>query len=455
MMDITITPGKLAGRLRAPASKSHTHRILIAAAMMVMANGGDGDDFDVLAERIVTDDSEDLTATRRCLKALLEAPVSGGACELDCGESGSTLRFLLPLSLAAGRNASFYGHGKLPERPLDPLDLELKKHGAIFKTESELAAHSTTIENGSSKNKQAIFKASTDTRLICNVSLPDGNALSGGTYTLPGHISSQYVTGLLMALPLLGEDSRIEISTPLQSGAYVDITLKVLADFGINITETKNSDGLPIYEIPAGQHYKTGEVPLDPLTPEGDWSNGAFWLVADALGSDIEVSGLSSDSPQGDKAISEIIRCFSRYNIGTTDAYNITANDDETIIDASEIPDLVPVISVLASLTPGTSRIVNAERLRIKESDRLKTTCAMLTALGGDVTETEDGLIINGKESLSGGTVDGAGDHRIVMSAAIAATCCTKPVHITGAQAVNKSYPRFFDDYMMLGGTIR
>lgn len=263
-----------------------------------------------------------------------------------------------------------------------------------------------------------------------------------------------------MALPLIHEDSTITITTPLQSRAYVDITLAVLREFGIEVIVTDNNEttdpaNCPVYHIKGGQRYTTPHIDAGRIHPEGDWSNGAFWLVADALGSDINVSNLRDDSPQGDKAITEIIKKYNSVRLDNecNDEMPDTC-DKEIAIDASGIPDLVPIISVLAALSPVHTRIVNAGRLRIKESDRLKTTCEMLGALGANISETEDGLEIEGRESLDGGTAHGAGDHRIVMAAAIAATCCKKPVTIIGAEAAAKSYPRFFEDYAWLGGVI-
>ena len=464
-MNLTIQPAKLKGALRAPDSKSHAHRLLIAAALSAAAGSGD-----VLSAPgskgtvVISDTSDDLQATEKCLHELLgrnlpgldmqEREATDGDMQdadtpvLDCGESGSTLRFLLPLSVTAGRGALFCGRGKLPERPLHPLDLELEKHGAVFYGSSEFPSQASDVAEG--------------TRRICKVALPKGTPLKGGEYTLPGHISSQYVTGLLMALPLIEEDSCIRITTPLQSASYIHITLAVLRRFGIkvDISEEKCEEGiLPVYHIKGGQNFSfPGDADANTIVPEGDWSNGAFWLVAGALGSDIDVSGLDPDSPQGDKAICSVISMLTkgRCSMHTRDICTGSCSDktDSRSIDAGNIPDLVPVISVLAALTPGETRIVNAQRLRIKESDRLKTTCAMLTALGADIRETEDGLVIQGKDHLKGGTVDGAGDHRIVMSAAIAATCCDGPVTILGAEAASKSYPRFFDDYEKLRGEL-
>ena len=405
-MDITIKPGLLKGEIAAPDSKSHAHRLMIAADLA----GAEGEFFGVS----IGEKSEDLQATERCLEALVGESSCGAADppRLYCGESGSTLRFLLPLSVCYGRGAAFYGEGKLPERPLAPLDAEMIRHGVVFEKKSQ----------GSGK--------------ICRTSLEEGlTEMKGGEFRLPGNVSSQYVTGLLMALPLIKEDSKIILTSKLQSRAYVDITLKVLADFGIGVKVAGEKD-MPVYEIKGGQKFILPEE----VRPEGDWSNAAFWLVAGTLGSDISVTGLRSDSPQGDKKITELIELFE------------SEANSTRVIDVSEVPDLVPILCVLASLTPGATEITGGERLRIKESDRIKTTVAMLSALGADIEERPAGMLIRGRDSLTGGTVDGAGDHRIVMAAAIAATRCRNEVVITGAQAVNKSYPSFFEKYNQLGG---
>lgn len=487
-MKITIEPSLLRGALKAPDSKSHAHRQLIAAALALASSDDsprtladtsvDSDSssdagknclfpakknteavFRSLADKMITDTSEDILATINCLCRMMDTadPV------LDCGESGSTLRFLLPLSVAAGRGAVFWGKGKLPERPLVPLDEELIKHGALI-SKPETPASSPGQDN---KDLDCLDSGS---REICRISLPDGTELKGGEYSMPGHISSQYITGLLMALPLIEEDSCIRITTPLQSAAYIDITLAVLRNFGIDINVSEqNEASMPVYEIKGGQKYMFpgGSSFLDGITedpsdiskirPEGDWSNGAFWLAANALGSEISLTGLDPDSPQGDKAICQVIsKLNKRKDSGTEQSFDNRPSSgcSPLIIDAADIPDLIPIISVLAALTPGRTQIVNAERLRIKESDRLATTCALLRALGADISETEDGLLIDGKDHLTGGQVDGAGDHRIVMAAAIAATRCTSPVTITGSEAVSKSYPKFFEHYQLLGGNI-
>ncbi len=316
--------------------------------------------------------------------------------ELFCGESGSTLRFLLPVAAALGVSCAFTGAGRLPERPNAPLTEALNAHGV---------------------------RADRD-RLPIRLC----GRLRGGEYEIAGDISSQYITGLLFALPLCGEDSALRLTTPLASASYVDITLDVLARFGIRIDRAPEG-----WAVPGGQRYASpGEV-----CAEGDWSAAAFWLAANRLGGEVACEGLREDSAQGDRAIGGLLG-----QLGGE-------------IDATDTPDLVPALAVAAAVHPGTTRITGAARLRLKESDRLSAVAQMLRALGGRAEETADGLMIEGVARLKGGEVDGQNDHRIVMAAAIAATVAAGPVRITGAEAVEKSYPAFFDDFRRLGGRVR
>lgn len=396
-MNIVITPSPLSGAVRVPASKSAAHRLLIAAAL------ADG------PTRIaISAMNRDIEATAACLRALgagIEAedealkvsPIAGIPSEatLDCGESGSTLRFLLPVAAALGAQATFIGHGRLPQRPNAPLVAALRAHGAV-------------IDND---------------LLPMAVSGP----LTGGLWTLPGDVSSQYVTGLLFALPLLDGDSAIRLTTPLASAAYVDMTLQALRQFGIDIEGT--ADG---WRIPGRQRYRTpGEAVV-----EGDWSAAAFWLAANALGAQIDVQGLAAGSVQGDSAVTALL--------------------EQDTIDATHVPDLVPALAVAAASRPVRTVVTGAARLRLKESDRLQSVADLLAALGHGATVTPDGLIIDGGLPKPCAapirTVDGANDHRIVMAAAVAAAYADKPVRVTGAQAVEKSYPDFFRDFEALGG---
>ena len=378
-------------------SKSDAHRALICAALSEKP-----------CRVLCSADSEDIGATRKCLESLRT-----GREEMECGESGSTLRFLLPVMGALGRRASFYPKGRLPERPLSPLYEELAAHGCSL---SHKGSVPFTIEG----------------------------QLAGGTYHIPGGVSSQYISGLLFALPLLPGDSRIMVEGALQSKPYVDMTVKVLRDFGIDIGETAEG-----YLVPGGQTYRGPET----YRVEGDWSNGCFWLAAGALLPDgIRVSGLSTESLQGDKQILEILAQFGAVVNIEEEGIAVKKGSLRGIeIDAGQIPDMVPALGVVAAGAQGTTRILNAGRLRLKESDRLQTVSRVLRSLGADIEELPTGLVIRGTGALTGGQADSYGDHRIAMMAAIASILCRGTVRLRGADAVNKSYPGFWSDLKALG----
>lgn len=416
-MDIKITPSPLRGTIRAVASKSDAHRCLICAALC-----------DAPTEVTIRELNRDIEATMNCLRALgasfsqgkkgvwrVQPIAQNPSCSvLNCGESGSTLRFLLPVAAALCENTRVEGAGRLPQRPLSPLREELEARGCTFDA----------------------------AQLPFNVR----GCLSAGRFTLPGNISSQYITGLLFALPLLADDSDIILTTPLESAGYVSMTLRTLARFNIEITTLPNGGG---YHIKGGQRYcSPGKI-----AAEGDWSNAAFWLVAGAMRSPVTVTALNTDTAQGD---SEIVPILQRFGARTeTNGSHATVLPDTlngVTIDAAEIPDLVPVLSVMACAAVGTTRIINAGRLRIKESDRLQTIAESLNALGGRVSELPDGLIIEGTGGLRGGVVNSFNDHRIAMAMSIAATICNEDVIIQDAAAVEKSYPMFFEDFKRLGG---
>ncbi len=399
--------------ISAIASKSDAHRALICAALSQLTSGRT---CQISCENV----SKDIEATRSCLTALL-----AGEETMQCGESGSTLRFLLPIMGALGHTAAFYTEGRLPLRPLSPLYEELEAHGCILSAQGS----SPLVIRGK---------------------------LTAGRYVLPGNVSSQYVSGLLFALPLLTGDSRIVIGGTLESRGYVDMSLQVIRDFGVEIIETQ--DG---FAIPGRQQY----VAPDTYQVEGDWSNSCFWLAAGALLEDgICVKGLRQDSLQGDRKILELLKAFgAAVQVSEEGVCVYPEKLRGMTIDASQIPDMVPVLAVLACAADGETVIANAGRLRIKESDRLATVTQALRSLGAGVQELPDGLVLegtgrcNGSRPLRGGAVDGAGDHRIVMMAAIASLLCSEPVAITGAEAVEKSYPDFFRDLkrLNLDGTVR
>lgn len=371
-------------------SKSDAHRALICAALS-----------ENYCQIDCEADSKDIRATRDCLDAL-----KAGRAEMYCGESGSTMRFLLPVMAALGHKASFFPEGRLPERPLSPLYEELEAHGCRL---SERGSVPFNIEG----------------------------KLKPGVYYIPGDVSSQFISGLLFALPMLNGDSRICISGKIESKAYVEMTLNVLADFGVHVEQTANG-----FEIHGGQKYSAP----DGYQVEGDWSNGCFWLAAGALSEEgICVTGLNPDSLQGDKEIINLLRQFGAEVEMTEEGIRVCRGELKGIeIDASQIPDMVPILAVIACGAEGTTEIKNAGRLRIKECDRLAAVTKELNALGGNIEELPEGLIIHGSGALTGGTVDSWNDHRIAMMAAIASLLCREKVQLTGSEAVKKSYPDFF-----------
>lgn len=417
-MNISIKPGQRSGLVKIPASKSQAHRLLICAALG-------------RTDTLIECDglSADIRATIACLnalgagivpiwddRALLVRPilkVPRELCHLPCGESGSTLRFLLPVCGALGADAVFHMEGRLPQRPLAPLDRQLEEHGMELRQEGEL--------------------------LYCS------GQLQPGDYELPGNVSSQYISGLLMALPLVSGDSRLSVTGSIESAAYITMTEDALRLSGIDFTKENNC-----YSIPGGQRSRLPQT----LQVEGDFSNAAFFLCMGALSSQgIEVTGLNTASHQGDRAAVDILRSFGAEIRELENGYFVRRSRLQGFtIDAKPIPDLIPVLSVVAALSRGETRIINAGRLRLKESDRLSSTASLIRSLGGEVEELEDGLVIHGRSRLSGGSVDSWGDHRIAMAAATAACGCASGVELSGAQAVNKSYPRFWEDFDALTG---
>lgn len=418
-MNVLIRPGKLLGTIDAMPSKSHAHRVLIAQKLAQLQGQKKNDPLEV------PDFSVDIGATKSCLVQLdKEMPF------LDCKESGSTLRFLLPVAMALKEEAVFIGTGKLPERPISPLKEEMEAHGCHFVMGSK-------HQKVSDKFKE-----------ICTIT----GRLEPGEYTLPGNISSQFITGLLFALPLLEGDSVLRLTTKLESAGYVDLTLDVLEAFGIKVDRSFSEEGFEVYAIAGKQRY----TEPDGLTIEGDWSNASFWLVCGALGGSITVRGLDLKSSQRDKYIIDTLKLMGA-DIVIGDGITVTAPGGlkGAEINVSQTPDMVPVLAAAMALSDGSSMITNAERLKIKESDRLRTVYDFLNKLGADITYGGSGLSLTGKEKLAGGEVDSHNDHRIAMAAAVASCGCKSAVTITGAEAVKKSYPDFFKDFAALGGKVR
>ena len=383
-MNIRVTPGLLHGAVTPPPSKSLSHRALIAGRL-----AGAADRIENLAS------SQDIEATKRCLDALFR--LDSGFPLLDCGESGSTLRFLIPLSLVLRGGAKFTGRGRLMDRPQEPYFDIFRKTGVHFeKSPGELAVM---------------------------------GSLRPGVFELPGDVSSQFVTGLLYALPLLPGDSEIVITSPLESREYVTMTVEVLKKYGISV---ENLDFQRFF-VKGSQKY----TPCD-YTVEADWSQAGFWYAARSLGNPVDILGLDPRSPQGDRLVAELAEALNKPGAVT--------------VDLAQIPDLLPPLAAMAALRDGETYFVNAARLRMKESDRIAATWAMLRAFGVKCAEGPDFLTVTGADSLSSCTVDGTNDHRIVMAAAVLATRASGPVTVLDAQAVDKSYPNFFEEYKRLGG---
>ena len=383
-MDITIEPGKLSGKIQAIPSKSQAHRYLICAAFATSPT-----------TLLCPETNRDIEATADCLRALgadiqrtdvgyTIRPIENIPQEavLNCCESGSTLRFLLPIVGALGVDAVFQMEGRLPNRPLSPMWEEMERMGCTL-------------------------TRPTASTIRCQ------GALRAGKYSIDGGVSSHYITGLMFALPLISGKTSLEITGKLESKPYVTMTERAI----------------DLFQYPHAP--SPGEILV-----EGDWSNGAFFLAAEALGNDVTVTNLNPDSPQGDRAVADLLPMLKHH-------YTISAAD---------IPDLVPILSVVAAANEGAV-FTDIQRLRLKESDRVATVIEMIENLGGKAESTDATLTIHGT-GLVGGTVNSHNDHRIAMAAAIASTVCTAPVTIYGAEAVNKSYPHFWKEFHRLGGKL-
>ncbi len=428
MASLCIQSTPLKGRILAQPSKSMAHRALICAAL---ANGESHIDNIVL--------SDDITATLGAIRLLgAEALIENSTHfsgrkritirakgridlrgnQIDCLESGSTARFIMPITRLSSKQVTLTGRGRLVERPFDLYRTLFTQKGVSYSD--------------------------------CEGKMPI--TLSGklvpGEYVLPGDVSSQFISGLLFTLPLLDGPSEIRATNKLESLPYIEMTLHTLKEFGIHIHYDLEQQ---CFDIPGGQTYHAQSN----YCVEGDWSQAAFFCVMGALSESLTLEGLRSDSIQGDKVILGILEEMGAKPFIESGCITLRKSVLKGVeIDASQCPDLVPVLSVAASLAQGVTHIKNAARLRIKESDRLATTCHELSALGAQITEQPDGLIIKGVPYLKGGTADGSGDHRIVMALAVASTVCEGPVRIVGSDAVNKSYPEFWQDFIALGGRV-
>lgn len=415
MAEVIVTKSKLTGKVTIPPSKSDVHRAIICGAL----SGGTTILYPVSM-------SNDIKATIRCIEAFnakctykdkilcIDAKniFTVKKVTLDCGESGSTLRFFIPIAAAMGIETTFTGEGLLPKRPIGIYLDALPSAGVECETQGGLP-------------------------------LKIKGKLQDGTFNIPGNVSSQFITGLLYGLSLLEFDSKIVLTSPLESAAYIDMTIDTMKSFGVKIKKTEYGYFIKGHQKYVAQNYTT----------HGDWSQAAFFLAAGALNGDVTVCGVDAVSSQGDREIASLLRKFGAQTSMKNGCISITKSKLQAIdIDASQIPDLVPILAVVATFAEGVTKIYNAERLRLKESDRLNAISEAINQLGGNVKELPDGLEITGVNKLHGGTVQGCNDHRIVMAMAIASLMATEDVTITDAMSINKSYPEFFEDYNSLGG---
>lgn len=420
MSNITLLPSAFKGEVSVPPSKSEVHRAIICAALCHDKSTISPVSF-----------SEDILATIDCVRAMytavqvlpnslkIDSKHTGnllGDTEFYCRESGSTLRFIMPVAAALGVDSTFYGTGNLPNRPLGIYADTLPLFGLTFSKKEGLP-------------------------------LEMHGRLQSGDYKIPGNVSSQFISGLLLAMPLLPYDSRITLTSPLQSAAYVDLTIETMKKFGVQVQRDK--DG---FSVKAKQRYCHTDYKC-----EGDWSQAAFFMTGAAINGSVTVKGLNINSTQGDKACADILKRFGADVTINDNSVTVKAAPLHAIdINAENIPDLVPILSVAAALAQGTTHITGAARLRIKECDRLAATANMLKALGVQVEQNDDGLTITGSSRLSGGIVDGCNDHRMVMCAAVcAAANPTGEITVSHKESINKSYPSFFEDYMKIGGKIK
>lgn len=391
---VQIENSALNGVLTLPPSKSAAHRAIICS---FLAGGG-------TVEPIIP--SKDMQAALGAAESL-----KNGDKIINCIESGNTLRFFIPVAAALGKAVTFTGEGRLPQRPLGEYIELLPKHGVQIESSGSLP-------------------------------LTISGKLQSGDFEIRGDISSQYITGLLLALPVLDGDSKIILTTPLKSKPYADMTVKILADYGVEIKETEYG-----YFVKGNQKYAVRDYNV-----EGDWSHAAFFMSAAAIGGRITLKGLDMDSAQGDKMVCDVMRMFGA-DVETGEN-GVTCSRGElhgVDINCDDIPDMVPAIAVTAAFADGRTVIRGAQRLRFKESDRIEAIVSNLKKMGVNVTETDDGMIID-PSSVSGASVKGYNDHRIVMAFSVAGLFAAGKTRIDDAESVNKTYPSFFDDFKKLGG---
>ena len=423
-MDITFTPGSLRGYMDAPASKSEAHRRMICAGL----TKGNTEIRRFMA-------SEDTEATANCLRALgasvqLEEDtlrIQGSAAKpdllpvFDCGESGSTLRFFVPLALTLCHGGIFRMHGRLGQRPMEVYRDLFVPRGVVWRMAEGADGAAELMVSGS---------------------------ISHGEYVLPGNVSSQFVSGLLFALPLLDGDSTLTVLPPVESAGYIRMTIQAIRESGVIMEETSSYS----WHIPGRQTYHAEHAEM-----QGDWSQAAVLLCADALGSSVEIGGLRTDTLQGDIAILDCLEKMGCKGLHGEQGIRVQAASLHALeADMNDNPDIAPMLALVCQLAEGTSRLRNCGRLRIKECDRLGGTVSILNALGGDAQEDGEDIVIHGVQALKGsGNVETFHDHRMVMLASVAALCAAGPVQISDAEALDKSWPGYLATYRALGGTAK
>ncbi|MBN4050957.1 MAG: 3-phosphoshikimate 1-carboxyvinyltransferase [Alkaliphilus sp.] len=419
MNRIKIQPARLEGSIELPPSKSYSHRAIICAGLT-----------DGKSEIINISYSEDVKTTINAMRLMGaeikehsdKLEISGVSVvddkkrRIDCSESGSTLRFFIPIALLQNRETVFTGKNSLKTRPINTY-LEIM-------------------------DKQGIWYNRINRELPISIK----GKLRAGKFVVDGNVSSQFITGLLFVLPLLNGNSKIVVKAGLESKKYVDMTIELLKRFEIIIVNNNYRE----FYVEGNQKYRACDYEI-----EGDFSQAAFWLAAGVLGGKVSIEGVNLDTLQGDKIIVDIIKKMGGNVIEKGSTLHIVESKlNGVTIDVSECPDLVPILAVLGALSGGTTKIINAKRLRFKESDRLKAISTELNKIGADIKENIDGLIIRGKEKLKGGEVNTWGDHRIAMALSIASIKCESAVIINNPNVVKKSYPNFFEDFKKLGGVI-
>lgn len=426
MGNLKIYPNKLEGKVKIPPSKSMAHRAVICAALS-----------DGMSKVTNIDYSDDIIATIEAMRSLgakinkredyleicginsaeNDIKTSDELRVIDCNESGSTLRFLVPIAVLFDGKNNFVGRGNLGKRPLDTYYEIFDKQGIEY------------------SYKEGVLD------LVTN------GKIKADEFSVKGNISSQFITGLLFALPLLDGDSKIIITTELESKGYIDLTLSAIKDFGVEIINNDYKE----FIIKGNQKYKSRDYRV-----EGDYSQAAFFLCADALSNNVVADDLKLDSLQGDKEVIDILKRMGVEfkNIDNGIVGKVKENElSSTVIDGSQCPDIIPVVTLVAALSKGTTEIINAGRLRIKECDRLNAVTTELNKLGAKIIEKPDGLIVEGVEKLHGGVnVWSHKDHRIAMTLSIASTMCDSPIILEDFECVSKSYPKFFEDFKSIGG---